>query len=291
MVEDRLCERIVCERVVCERQCVKELCVKEFCVNGCVWKNCVCERLCVEELCVEVCMCSSLCVKEMCVTKLHVKELRVEVCVKELCVWESVSACVWNIWTDVKLLLFCIVSRCRGRQHFTGTVSNEATSEMGYPAWPAGRTCNPIISFSLTWHGAKPRTPIPDVSVHALHVCRNLVFIHLEISTFAAILRFLLAPVHILIWGLFEQVSDRGPVCRNSFLLITYVTYTFEEIYLGSIILFNCTLWDSVPDGSLQWSSPVLVWFPRWLRHGAMDTVEGTHLGEWGQTDLWIYTF
>ena len=31
---------------------------------------------------------------------------------------------------------------CRGTQHFTGTVSNEATSEMGYPAWPAGRTCN-----------------------------------------------------------------------------------------------------------------------------------------------------
>ena len=30
----------------------------------------------------------------------------------------------------------------RGTQHFTGTVSNEATSEMGYPAWPAGRTCS-----------------------------------------------------------------------------------------------------------------------------------------------------
>ena len=30
----------------------------------------------------------------------------------------------------------------RGTQHFTGTVSNEATSEMGYPAWPTGRTCN-----------------------------------------------------------------------------------------------------------------------------------------------------
>ena len=24
---------------------------------------------------------------------------------------------------------------CRGTQDFTGTVSNEATSEMGYPAW------------------------------------------------------------------------------------------------------------------------------------------------------------
>ena len=29
-----------------------------------------------------------------------------------------------------------------GTQPFTGTVSDEATSEMGYPAWPAGRTCN-----------------------------------------------------------------------------------------------------------------------------------------------------
>ena len=32
-----------------------------------------------------------------------------------------------------------------------------ASSEMRYPAWPAGRTCNPII-LSLTWQGAKPRT-------------------------------------------------------------------------------------------------------------------------------------
>ena len=36
-----------------------------------------------------------------------------------------------------------------------------------------------------------------------------------------------------------------------------------------SLILFNCALWDSVPDG-------FLVWFPWWLRHGAMDPLEGT---------------
>ena len=41
----------------------------------------------------------------------------------------------------------CLV--CRGTQHFTGTVSNEAASEMGYPAWPAGCTCNVIISISV----------------------------------------------------------------------------------------------------------------------------------------------
>ena len=45
---------------------------------------------------------------------------------------------------------------CRGTQHFTGTVSNEATSEMGYPAWPAGRTCT-IFQFRQ-WRPAKPST-------------------------------------------------------------------------------------------------------------------------------------
>ena len=74
-------------------------------------------------------------------------------------VWMYVCmyVCVWTICTDVKLLSgtsvlfvmvhdFLISFSCRGTQHFTGTVSNEATSEMGYPAWPAGRTC---INFSF----------------------------------------------------------------------------------------------------------------------------------------------
>ena len=63
------------------------------------------------------------------------------------------------------------------------------------------------------------------------------------------------------------------------------------NFWLTSIILFNCTFWDSVPDGSLQWSSSFLGWFPWWLRHGAMDPFEGTLLGECGRTELWIYTF
>ena len=37
-------------------------------------------------------------------------------------------------------------SHSRGTHHVTGTVSNEATSEMGYPAWPAGRTCFVVIT-------------------------------------------------------------------------------------------------------------------------------------------------
>ena len=75
------------------------------------------------------------------------------------------EACVWNIWKDVKLpmaqtwLIFeflLLLRTCRGTQHFTGTVSNEATSEMGYPAWPAGRTCT-IFQFRQ-WRPAKPST-------------------------------------------------------------------------------------------------------------------------------------
>ena len=57
-------------------------------------------------------------------------------------------------WLIFEFLL--LLRTCRGTQHFTGTVSNEATSEMGYPAWPAGRTCT-IFQFRQ-WRPAKPRT-------------------------------------------------------------------------------------------------------------------------------------
>ena len=49
---------------------------------------------------------------------------------------------ITGILSDCFALVFCFGFYSGGTQHFTGTVSNEATSEMGYPAWPAGRTCN-----------------------------------------------------------------------------------------------------------------------------------------------------
>ena len=49
-----------------------------------------------------------------------------------------VCVCVCGV-TECPVTNLFFVSR--GTQHFTGTVSNEATSEVGYPAWPAGRTC------------------------------------------------------------------------------------------------------------------------------------------------------
>ena len=45
---------------------------------------------------------------------------------------------------------------CRGTQHFP--VCNEATSEMGFPVWPPGRTCNFPFSIFRPWHPVKPRT-------------------------------------------------------------------------------------------------------------------------------------
>ena len=44
-------------------------------------------------------------------------------------------------WDDAGIHL---IFETAGGQHFTGTVSNKATSEMGHPVWPTGRTCDPI---------------------------------------------------------------------------------------------------------------------------------------------------
>ena len=80
---------------------------------------------------------------------------------------------------------------------------------------------------------------------------------------------------------------------RLSTLVILYML--FLGLPRALRVLFKCTFWDSVPDGSLQWSSSCLMWFPWWP-----DMVPWTHLREsflrWMRTDLtsefnWIYTF
>ena len=62
---------------------------------------------------------------------------------------------LWNAWRDVKLVLLVFtcgfgqtIFNCSRTHHFTGTVSNEATSDMGYPP---GRTCDPISVFLQMW--------------------------------------------------------------------------------------------------------------------------------------------
>ena len=61
--------------------------------------------------------------------------------------------------------------------------------------------------------------------------------------------------------------------------MVPYYLYIYRYIYIYvPFILFNCTFWDSAPDGSPEWSSSYLVWFPWCFRHGAMDPCEGTLL-------------
>ena len=62
---------------------------------------------------------------------------------------------LWNAWRDVKLVLLVFtcgfgqtIFNCSRTHHFTGTVSNEATSDMGYPP---GRTCDPISVVLQMW--------------------------------------------------------------------------------------------------------------------------------------------
>ena len=81
-------------------------------------------------------------------TKLHVKELcesaacERDVCVKHLKRCKTSNRCFMIFY----VLHNGLKTSSRGTQHFTGNASNEATSEMGYPAWPAGRTCISFIS-------------------------------------------------------------------------------------------------------------------------------------------------
>ena len=77
--------------------------------------------------------------------------------------------------TSFLSLLFLLNFKCRSRgtQHFTGTESNEATSEIGFPVWPTGRTCNSIFG-SLMRHGAKPRTPHTDIAAICFFVHHSI---------------------------------------------------------------------------------------------------------------------
>ena len=78
------------------------------------------------------------------------------VCVKHLNRCKTSTGCTFSRFLFWKLQFH----HSRGTQHFTGTVSNEATSEMGYPAWPAGRTCISFISSSGEEANARTTLPI-----------------------------------------------------------------------------------------------------------------------------------
>ena len=81
-------------------------------------------------------------------------------------------------------------------------------------------------------------------SLRGLHACRNLIFIYSLVCSIYSSLE--------TIWTRFWSGS-----CFPNYILL--IAYYLLEIYLTSVILFDCTLWYSVPDGSLQWSSSVLL--------------------------------
>ena len=59
--------------------------------------------------------------------------------------------CVWNIWTDVKLLFGLQFHFSRGRQGHCMAVANEAPcSWLGYHGWSPWRTCESFIFWMAT---------------------------------------------------------------------------------------------------------------------------------------------
>ena len=101
-------------------------------------------------------------------------------------VWVCVCVCVWNIWTDVKLLQGVAAD-------LLGPLPTMTPLWSGDTDWDANlRTCNfsifvhgtglgrePQLCFfgiSPTWPRAKPRTLQGLYGLFHLHCCRNLVF-------------------------------------------------------------------------------------------------------------------
>ena len=57
-------------------------------------------------------------------------------------------------------------------------------------------------------------------------------------------------------WNILSSFSNK--ICLRNWKMHILCGWCCLYIYI-SFILFNCTFWDSVPDGSLQWSSSCLV--------------------------------
>ena len=153
--------------------------------------------------------------------------------------------CVEHLNRSSKTSIVDWITSCRGAQKAHRAVPNEALITWTY--LHSFCTNFDVKLFFREWQPAKPRTG-QMTPLRGLHVCRNLIFIY--------------SLAYILfigdIWRLFTIWTRfwSGFDFPNYILLVTYY---FLEIYLVSTILFNCTFWDSVPDGSLQWSSSCLM--------------------------------
>lgn len=82
----------------------------------------------------------------------------------------SVSVCVCVCLKRLKRRKTSAFGFTGGTQHFTGTAPNEATNEIEYAAWPAGRTCIfPFLVFPSMATGwvKKPHTSFSRVAIMA----------------------------------------------------------------------------------------------------------------------------
>jgi len=189
-----------------------------------------------------------------------------------------VCACVWNILTDVKCLLVCLFNHA-------GEWSRPAELHLtkfpavswGYHCWhPVTylHSCDHLLfraCFRLHLFICNQPVCMANRTDVYLHVCRNPVW-DIHLLRFGLDDAWCLPGIYLFsIWGLFGNVSGRGLDFRNYILLVTYYLL---EIYFASTILFNCTFWDSVPNGSLQYttmiqllSSVISLVIPTWC-HG-----------------------
>ena len=120
---------------------------------------------------------------------------------------------VWNIWTDVKLLLQSF-SLAGGQEPMIVCPGQRRPDSMGVQTY---------FNFPIfDWHGkGLSREPLHDTFI----------------SSFARLPR---SGIYLFtFWIIFEPVLARDLGFRN---FITKIAYYFLEIYLGSTLLFGCSL-------------------------------------------------
>ena len=195
--------------------------------------------------------------------------------------------CVCNIWIDVKLLFFLFLSFSRGLAAIMQTHASEAMHGWWKPGlitlvyldfcdYLLFRVCFHSYSIILqsvrvSGEGAKPRTPKQsflfrwyftrgpcDTFWNGEGLSQELYRDHCHGLRF--------------IWRyLFDGIYGRD--------CLLGVPSIGRLIHLGLLFFWPiCTFKDSVPDGSLKKIQFCLVWFLRWLRHGAIGPLEATPL-------------
>ena len=139
----------------------------------------------------------------------------------------------------------------RGTQHFTGTVSHEATSEMGYPAWPTGRTCNPLCTnfdVNLFFVNGNRLSQEPDRRSFAHAAIWFTYYLMLELLMPASNLAFIfwfwtcwcLIPTWLIL-PLWNHLNTFLVVINYRYLFVDITMYIAEGS-LGSLLQFGCHL-------------------------------------------------